>query len=264
MSSGPGRLDGLFDLTGSVALVTGGNGGVGLAMAAGMAAAGATVCIWGTNEAKNAAAIDQLSAYGGVVEARVVDVASEHAVVAGFAAIVERFGRIDSCFANAAVTTHRDNPRFVDSTLEQWQAVWRVNLDGTFLTLREAARHMIGQGTGGSLVATSSIAAHVAAPRDEAYAATKAAVTAAMRCLAAELGRYGIRCNTVTPGWTRSPATDHWQAHGSVADGILRRMPLHRWGEPEDWAGVAVYLASRASAFHTADEFRLDGGFAAT
>src|SRR5438093_11294478 len=92
MSSGPGRLDGLFDLTGSVALVTGGNGGVGLAMASGMAAAGATVCIWGTNEAKNAAAVEQLSAYGGIVEARAVDVASEHAVVAGFAAVVERCG----------------------------------------------------------------------------------------------------------------------------------------------------------------------------
>jgi NAD(P)-dependent dehydrogenase (short-subunit alcohol dehydrogenase family) len=85
-----------------------------------------------------------------------------------------------------------------------------------------------------------------------------------MRSLAAELGRYRIRCNTVTPGWTRSPAAEHWEAQSSVADAILRRMPLHRWGEPEDWGGIAVYLASRASAFHTADEFRLDGGFAAT
>jgi len=245
-------------------LVTGGNGGVGLAMAAGLASAGATTCIWGTNEAKNAAAAEQLAAYGGAVDARVVDVGSEEAVVAGFAAIIERFGRVDACFANAAVTTHRDNPKFVDSTLEQWRAVWRVNLDGTMLTLREAARHMIRQGNGGSLVATSSIAGHIAAPRDEAYSASKAAVPAIMRSLAAELGRHHIRCNTVTPGWTRSPAMEHWAATSSVADGILRRMPLHRWGEAADWAGVAVYLASRASAFHTADEFRLDGGFAAT
>jgi len=259
-----GSVGGLFDLSGSVALVTGGNGGVGLAMASGLAAAGATVCIWGTNPAKNAAAAEQLEAHGGVVDAQAVDVTSEDDVVAGFAGILERHGRIDSCFANAALTTRRDNPSFVDSTLEQWHEFWRVNLDGTFLTLREGARHMIRQGTGGSLVATSSIAALIAAPRDEAYSATKAAVTATMRSLAAELGRYGIRCNTVTPGWTRSPATDHWQGQDSVAEGILRRMPLHRWGEPEDWAGIAVYLASRASAFHTADEFRIDGGFAAT
>jgi NAD(P)-dependent dehydrogenase (short-subunit alcohol dehydrogenase family) len=142
--------------------------------------------------------------------------------------------------------------------------VWRVNVDGALLTLREAARHMIRQGDGGSLVATSSIAAHIAAPRDEAYSASKAAITAAMRCLAAELGKHQIRCNTITPGWTRSPANDQFSAKESVATGILRRMPLHRWGEPEDWAGIAVYLASKASAFHTADDFRLDGGFAAT
>jgi NAD(P)-dependent dehydrogenase (short-subunit alcohol dehydrogenase family) len=263
-TSGSGSLDGLFDLTGSVALVTGGNGGVGLAMASGLASAGATVCVWGTNAAKNAAAAEQLEAHGGVVHTQVVDVAAEDEVVAGFATVVERFGHIDTCFANAAATTHRDAPRFVDSTLEEWHRFWRVNLDGTFLALREAARHMIRQGTGGSLVATSSIAAHIAAPRDEAYAATKAAVTATMRGLAAELGRYGIRCNTVTPGWTRSPAADHWMANDAVAEGILRRMPLRRWGEAEDWAGIAVYLASRASAFHTADDFRIDGGFAAT
>src|SRR5689334_14325922 len=182
MAGGP------FDLSGTVSLVTGGNGGVGLAMADGLAAAGATVCVWGTNPDKNAAAAQQLAAHGAPVDTRVVDVSSEDAVVAGFAAIVERFGRIDACFANAAVTTRRDNPRFVDSTPADWQPFWRVNLDGTFLTLREAARHMIRQGDGGSLVATSSIAAHIAAPRDEAYAASKAAIIATMRSLAAELG----------------------------------------------------------------------------
>jgi NAD(P)-dependent dehydrogenase (short-subunit alcohol dehydrogenase family) len=148
----------LFDLRGTVVLVTGGNGGVGLAMADGLAAAGATVCIWGTKPDKNADAAQRLSTHGGSVDARVVDVSDEDAVIAGFAAIVERFGRIDACFANAAVTTRRDSPRFVDSTLADWQPFWRVNLDGTFLTLREAARHMIRRGEGGSLVATSSIA----------------------------------------------------------------------------------------------------------
>lgn len=232
-----GSLDGLFELTGSVALVTGRNGGVGLAMASGLATAGATVCIWGTDAAKNVAAAEQLEGRGAVVHAQVVDVSLEDAVVAGFATIVERFGHIDTCFANAAATTHRDAPRFVDSTPDRWHRFWRVNLDGMFLTLREAARHMIRQGTGGSLIASSSIAAHIAAPRDEAYAATKAGLTATMRCLAAELGRYGIRCNTVTPGWTRSPAADHWIANEAVTEGIMRRMPLHRWGEAQDGPG---------------------------
>ena len=194
-----------FDLQGHVALVTGGNSGVGLGMSEGLARAGADVCIWGTNPEKNDRASELLGAYGTRVSAMQVDVSDEHRVVEAMNDLVSTFGRLDTCFANAAVTGLRDQPRFIDTSLEHWQQFLRVNLDGTFLTLREAAKQMIDQGDGGSLVGTSSIAARMAAPRDEAYATTKAGICALMRCLAAELGRYRIRCNTLLPGWTRSP-----------------------------------------------------------
>lgn len=253
-----------FDLDGHVALVTGGNSGVGLGIADGLARAGAGVCIWGTNREKNARAVEQLAGHGTHVRARQVDIADEAQVVEGMRALVSEYGRLDSCFANAAITTMRDQPRFVETSLEHWQDYLRVNLDGTFLTLREAAKQLIDQGTGGSLVATSSIAARLAAPRDGAYATTKAGIGALVRSLAAELGRYGIRCNTLVPGWTRSPAQAAWEGNDAVATAVMARMPLRRWGEQEDWGGIAVYLASPASAFHTGDEFRIDGGFGIT
>jgi NAD(P)-dependent dehydrogenase (short-subunit alcohol dehydrogenase family) len=253
-----------FDLRGHVSLVTGGNSGVGLGIADGLARAGADVCIWGTNPEKNARAVERLASYGTRVGAMQVDVSDEMQVTEAMLSLVSEYGRLDSCFANAALTTMRDQPRFVDTSLRHWQDYMRVNLDGTFLTLREAAKQMIHQGEGGSLVVTSSIAARLAAPRDGAYATTKAGVCALVRSVAAELGRYGIRCNTLLPGWTRSPAQAAWEANESVAATVMARMPLGRWGEQDDWGGIAVYLASPASAFHTADEFRIDGGFAVT
>jgi NAD(P)-dependent dehydrogenase (short-subunit alcohol dehydrogenase family) len=252
----------LFDLSGHVALVTGGNSGVGLGMADGLAAAGADVCVWGTNEEKNAVALERLGQHGTRVAAMRVDVGDEDAVVAGMRAVVAELGALNSCFANAAVTGEWTNPRFVDSTLEQWRRTMRVNLDGAYLTLREAARQMIAQGKGGSLVGTSTIATVFGAPREQAYAASKGGIEALMKSLAIELARYGIRANTLLPGWTMSPQTQRWADEPGVGDKILARIPLRRWGQPEEWAGIAVYLASAASSWHNGDTFRLDGGYA--
>lgn len=251
----------LFDLRGHVALVTGGNSGIGLGMADGLARSGADVCIWGTNPAKNEAAHRQLETHGTRVLSRRVDVGDEAQVVYGMAELVAELGRIDSCFANAAVAGGHTNPRFVDSTLEQWRAVMRVNLDGAYLTVREAARRMIEQGTGGSLVGTASLSVDFGAPREEAYASSKAGVIAMMRGLAVELGRHRIRANALLPGWTMSPLMEPWAANAAVVEKILPRIPLGRWGSPDEWAGIAVYLASGASSFHTGDTFRIDGGY---
>jgi NAD(P)-dependent dehydrogenase (short-subunit alcohol dehydrogenase family) len=250
-----------FDLTGHVSLVTGGNSGIGLGMAEGLARAGAQVCVWGTNKQKNLAAAERLSEIGSAVATDVVDVGDEDQVVAGIATLLERFEHLDSCFANAAITGGRRNPPFVESSLEDWRRTMRVNLDGAYLTLREAAKAMIHQGTGGSLVGTSTIATIFGAPREEAYAASKAGIEALIKGLAVELAKYGIRANTLVPGWTMSPQTEEWAKLPEVSERVLARIPLRRWGRPEEWAGIAVYLASDASSWHTGETFRLDGGY---
>lgn len=252
----------LFDLTGKVALVTGGNSGVGIGMAQGLVQAGATVQIWGTNPDKTAAALEQLKAHGDSVSSAIVDVADEAQIVAAMDALIADFGRIDACFANAGISGLWNNPAFVDSTVEEWRRMLAVNVEGTFVTLREASRHMIARGEGGSLVATSSLAGmQFGAPRDEAYAVTKAGIVGLTRSLAVELGKHRIRANAVLPGWTMSPQTEVWAANERAAKSIQARIPLRRWGQPEDWAGIAVYLASDASSFHTGDTLRLDGGY---
>ncbi|HEY8539311.1 MAG TPA: SDR family NAD(P)-dependent oxidoreductase, partial [Steroidobacteraceae bacterium] len=145
----------LFDLSGKTALITGGNGGIGLGFARGVAKHGANVCIWGSNAEKNAAAVAELRALGADAEAFQCNVADEQAVVETFAATLARFGRVDACFANAGVG---DGAPFHEATREQWRRVLDVNLDGAFYTLREAARHMkhrAEQGNpGGRLIAT--------------------------------------------------------------------------------------------------------------
>jgi NAD(P)-dependent dehydrogenase (short-subunit alcohol dehydrogenase family) len=250
-----------LDLTGHVALVTGGNSGIGLGMAEGLARAGADVCIWGRNPDKNQAAVEQLARHGHRAVAAQVDISDEKSVAEGFARVVDEFSRVDSCFANAALANSMANPRFLDSTLEQWRDRMRVDLDGAYLTTREAARHMVQRGNGGSIVVTSSIAALFGSPHEQAYATAKAGVTALARSLAVEFGRHGIRANAVLPGWTRSPMFDEWLDNPAVSDKVMARIPLKRWGTPEDWGGVAVYLASPASSFHTGDCLRIDGGY---
>ena len=251
-----------FDLTGKVALVTGGNGGIGLGMAEGLAAAGAKVAIWGQNPAKNAEAEQVLTALGGEVLVQSVDVASEQAVVEGVAAVIERFGRLDFCAANAGIG---GGAPFHEQTTEGWRRVMTVNLDAVFWTFREAARHMIdraGAGdAGGSLLVTSSTSAIHGAPANEAYAASKTAVLGLIRGLAVEYARYGIRANAVLPGWITTDMTARLQGWDTFEEQVIGRVPMRRWGERQDFAGIAVYLASDASRFHTGDSMVIDGGY---
>ena len=247
-----------FDLTDHVALVTGGNSGIGLGYAEGLAAAGASVAIWGTNEEKNVAAADQLRSHGRPVVALRCDVGDETQVDDAFARTVQALGRVDSCFANAG--TNRASP-FVDMTLDDWRAVLRVNLDGVFLTFRAAARHMLERGGGGSLVATGSLASIVGQPRGEHYAVSKGGVVTLVKSLAVELARHGIRANAVLPGWVDTPLAApvlHWDR---FVERVLPRVPMRRWGRPDDFGAVAVYLASPASAYHTGDTLLVDGGY---
>lgn len=249
----------LFDLTGTVALVTGGNGGIGLGYARGLAQAGASLVIWGRSEEKGEAAAEELRSMGADVLVRRCDVSDEDEVRVAFAEAVERFGRVDACFANAG--TGSRGTRFVEMTLEEWREVFRVNSEGVFLTLREAARHMMDRGEGGSLVVTSSVSSVFGMPRGEHYAATKAGVAAIARSLAVEFGRHGIRANAIVPGWIDTDMTADYLHGDAFTTKVLPRVPLRRWGTPDDFAGLAVYLASDASRWHTGDVITLDGGY---
>ena len=135
-----------------------------------------------------------------------------------------------------------------------------VNLDGTFFTFREAARHMIKRGEGGRLIGTSSTSAIHGAARNEAYAATKGAMLALTRGLAVELARYQITANSIIPGWIETAMTAPRVGDEKFEDRVMKRVPVRRWGRPEDFAGLAVYLASEASSYQTGEEFVVDGG----
>jgi len=246
-------------LSGHVALVTGGNSGIGLGMASALAQAGAGVAIWGTNEEKNAAAAAVLGAYGTPVVALRCDVGDEEQVDTAFAATVEALGKVDSCFANAGIGGGA--PNFEDFTLDSWRRVTRVNLDGVFLTYRAAVRHMKARGEGGSLVVTSSLSAVEGAARNQAYASAKGGVVSMMKGLAVELARYGIRSNAILPGWIDTPMTAGAFAWEKFASNVMPRIPQRRWGEPDDFGGMAVYLASDASKYHTGDLITIDGGY---
>jgi NAD(P)-dependent dehydrogenase (short-subunit alcohol dehydrogenase family) len=253
-----------FDLSGKVALVTGGNGGIGLGMADAIAQSGADVAIWGTNEDKNKKAAEQLRAHGVKVYTRKVDVSDEAQVVDGIGATVKELGRIDAVFANAGVGFGA--PSFIEMSTEVYRKTLAVNLDGVFWTLRESARHMVERAksgdAGGSLVGIASLAAIEGAARNEAYAATKGGVISMIKSIAVEHARYGMRANAILPGWIATDMTAQAQAAPAFAEKVIPRVPARRWGEPADFGGVAVYLTSDASTYHSGDTFVIDGGYA--
>ena len=255
----------LFDLTGRVVLITGGNGGIGLGMAKGLAEAGATLSLWGRNADKNAAAAKTLAGTGATIDTQVCDVANRESVEAAFAATLENLGRVDGCIANAGIGGG-GRKAFIERTDEDWRTMFATNLDGVFHVFQAAARHMTERAKNGDpygrLVATSSLASLSGTPRNEHYAATKAAINALCRALAVELARYGVTANAILPGWTRSDMTARAFNDEKFAANVMPRIPVRRWGEPEDFEGIAVYLMSRASAYHTADTFLIDGGYA--
>jgi NAD(P)-dependent dehydrogenase (short-subunit alcohol dehydrogenase family) len=251
-----------FDLTGKVALVTGGNSGIGLGMARAMAEAGANVAIWGTNAGKNAAAQAELAKAGRRVLSLECDVGEEKAVEAAFAHTLRELGRVDGCFANAGVSGRGGSASFTEMSAEEWHRVLKVNLDGAFFTFRAAARHMVERGGGGVLVGTASLAAIEGAARNEHYAATKGGLISMIRALAVEFARHGVRANAILPGWIETDMTANVIGNEKFANNVLPRIPVRRWGKGSDFGGIAVYLMSPASSYHTGDTFLIDGGYA--
>lgn len=252
-----------FNLTGKVALVTGGNGGIGLGMAHGLAQAGADVVIWGTNADKNEAATVKLAEAGNRVSAHIVDVRDEAAVDSAMDALIETYGRLDTCIANAGIDA--EVAPFHEISADAWRKVMAVNLEGKFFTLRAAAKHMVARAKagdlGGSLVGISSTSTLMGASHNEHYGAANGGVIPMMKGLAVEYGRYNIRANTVVPGWTMTDLARPALESEPFQKRVLPRQPGRRWGAPEDFAGIAVYLASDASSFHTGQEITICGGY---
>jgi len=251
-----------FDLSGRGAVVTGGNGGIGLGMARALLAAGARVAIWGSRPDKTERAKAQLVAECGDaarLHAFVCDVGEEAQVDATFTASVAALGRVDACFANAGVGGQ--GAPLLEMSLEEFRRVQRINVEGVFLTFRAAARHMVERGGGGSLVATASTAAIEGAARNSHYGASKGAVTSYVRALAVELARHRIRVNSILPGWIVTEMTERAVGNEKFAAAVLPRIPARRWGESDDFGGIAVYLASKASAYATGEQFLIDGGY---
>ncbi len=249
----------MIDLSGKVFVVTGGNGGIGLGMAEGIVLSGGAVSIWGRNEEKNAAATEQLRSLGGTVASYVCDVADEEQTSETLDRTIADLGRLDGLFANAG-RSGTGTP-FLELTLDEWRAVMAVNLDGVFLSLREAAKRLVAQGDGGSLVAVSSTSAIHGAAGNEAYGTAKTGLNGLVRALAVGLARYGIRVNSLLPGWTITELASGGYENEVFRTATVKRTPVRRWAEPEEFREVGAFLADPSQTYHTGQEVCVDGGY---
>ncbi|MEM1164368.1 MAG: SDR family oxidoreductase, partial [Pseudomonadota bacterium] len=174
------------------------------------------------------------------------------------------FGRIDGCFANAGVSG-RGVKSYLDIDEAEWRRVLGVNLDGVHYTYQAALKHMVERASagdgGGRLAAVSSLASLSGAARSEHYAATKGALNAMTYALSVEFARYGITANAILPGWIETDMTENAIGNEKFAQNVGARIPVRRWGKPADFGGIAVYLMSDASAYHTGQCIQIDGGY---
>lgn len=246
----------MFDLSGHVALITGGNGGIGLAFARGLVKSGARVLIWGRDERKNAAALAELGGLGGEARAFRCDVTEPARVREVFAASLDCFGKVDSCFANAGGAGRRGPLQQMD--LDNWRGIVELNLNGVVYTCQPFIEHLLERDAPGKIVITSSVAALLGMGLQASYAATKAAVLGLARSLAVELGRSGITANALLPGFVETELSANTPQ--AFKDAAMRRACLGRIGTTQDMEGVAVFLASRHSDFMTGHGLVIDGG----
>jgi 2-dehydro-3-deoxy-D-gluconate 5-dehydrogenase len=252
-------LERMFDLTDRIALVTGGNGGIGLGMARAIGQAGATVIIVGRNAEKSAAALRELQSLGVRAESLACDVTNESEVQRLFADVQTRHGRLDILVNNAGSTV-RKPPQ--DFTLDEWNAVMDVNMTSAFLCSR-AAYPLMRKAGGGKIINIGSILSIFGAPYAPAYCASKGGIVQFTKSLATAWAKDRIQANAVLPGWIDTELTVGARAQvPGLYERVLARTPAGRWGTPQDLAGVAVFLASSASDFVTGTAIPVDGGYA--
>ncbi|MDJ0387519.1 SDR family oxidoreductase [Roseomonas sp. E05] len=247
-------MAGSFDLSGRVAVVTGGNGGIGLGMARGLAAAGAWVAVVGRNAAKNKAAVAELGEDAFAIQA---DLAEPGAADRVIAQVIEQAGGMDILVNNAG-TNIRRLPQ--DVTDEEWMAVMDANLTSAMRMSRAAYPHLKASGHG-RVICTGSMMSLFALPLSPAYGASKGGIVQYTRSLAVAWGPDGITANAILPGWIETELTDGARRDiPDLYDRVVARTPQKRWGTPGDFAGLVAFLASDASAFITGTAIPVDGG----
>ena len=250
----------MFDLTGKVALVTGGNSGIGEAMARGLAGAGATIAIAGRNQEKNttvAAAIGALGVKTLALQADVTDQASCRALADETAS---RLGRLDILVNNAGTNIRKAPESY---SLDEWRTVLETNLTSVFVTSQAAHAHMKRAG-GGKIINIGSMLSIFGAPFAAPYGASKGGVVQLTKGFATAWAKDNIQVNAVLPGWIDTPLTTQARIDvDGLHDRVLARTPAGRWGMPDDLAGIAVFLASAASNFITGVAIPVDGGYSA-
>ena len=250
----------LFDLSGKMALITGSSDGLGLAMARGLAAAGAGIVLNGRDEKKLAKAVKSLAESSHKVKAHAFDVADEKAVLAAFERLDAEGVAIDILVNNAGIQFRKP---MVDLTSDEWRRVVEIHLTGSFQIGREAAKRMIRRGRGGKIINIASLASEVARATIAPYTAAKGAIKMLTRSMAAEWAKHNIQANAIGPGFIATemnrallddPKFDAW---------VKGRTPSGRWGEPDDLIGVTVFLASSASDYVNGQTIYVDGGLLA-
>jgi 2-deoxy-D-gluconate 3-dehydrogenase len=249
---------GLFDLKGRIAFITGGNGGIGLGMAKGLAVAGASIVNAGRNETKAKAALPELGELGVVAEFINLDALQEASCKAAIDEAAERFGGLDILVNNAG-TSVRKQPQ--DLTAQEWHHVMNTNLTAAFLCAQAAYPHMVKRG-GGKIINIGSMMSIFAMSYAAPYAASKGGIVQMARALAVAWAKDNIQVNTILPGWIDTDLTRSAREQVSgLNEKVLARTPAQRWGSPDDFAGIAVFLASPASAFVTGAAIPVDGGY---
>ena len=249
-----------FSLNGKCGLVTGSGSGIGKGMATGLAEAGARVALAGRNLAKLEQTAAEMVAAGLDAVPFQVDMSVPESITNLAAEVIEKFGRIDFLFNNAGMIHRAPAEEF---PLMEWEQMIKVNLTGPFLLSQAIARHMIAEKIKGSIVNTSSLIAVFGGVTVPAYAATKGGISQLTKALCNDLAKYGIRVNAIGPGWVKTEMTQAVQDNSERFQAISARIPLGRWADPGDLAGLAVFLASDASAYITGQVIFIDGGYLA-
>ena len=248
----------IFDLQKRVAFITGGNGGIGLGMAKGFASAGAAVVIAGRNKTKAQSALSELHSLGAQAEFVELDVLKEASCHETIQRAVERYGRLDILVNNAG-TSIRKQPE--DLTAQDWHLVMNTNLTSAFLCSQAAYPHMVRTG-GGKIINIGSMMSIFGMPYAAPYAASKGGIVQMTRAMATAWAKDNIQVNTILPGWVDTDLTrSARQQVSGLNEKVLARTPAQRWGAPDDFAGIAVFLAAPASNFITGVAIPVDGGY---